>query len=98
MPLKDPLPPQRTLSLIPSSGIQFLDFRLNSADRRLPREWGCFDASLKGAEPKPGEFALASREDEPLRREGKALPIKYAVDRRAVLEMVEGRWIPLPVL
>ena len=50
MPLKDPLPPTRTLSLIPSSGIQFLDFRLNSADRRLPREWGCFDASAKGSE------------------------------------------------
>jgi hypothetical protein len=98
MPLKDPLPPQRTLSLIPSSGIQFLDFRLNSADRRLPREWGCFDASPKGAEPKPGEFALASRDDEPLRRNGQALPVKYAVDRRAVLEMVEGRWVPLPVL
>lgn len=98
MPLKDPLQPARTISLIPSSGVQFLDFRLNSADRRLPREWGCFDAAAKGAEPKPGEFALVSRDDQPLRREGQKLPVKYAVDRRAVLEMAEGRWIPLPVL
>ncbi|MDF2765934.1 MAG: hypothetical protein K0S81_2928 [Rhodospirillales bacterium] len=98
MPLKDPLPPTRTLSLIPSSGIQFLDFRLNSADRRLPREWGCFDASAKGSDPKPGEFGLASRDDEPMRRQGTALPAKYAVDRRGVLEMAEGRWVPVPIL
>ncbi len=98
MPLKDPLPLARTLSLIPSSGIQFLDFRLNSADRRLPREWGCFDATAKGAQPKPGEFALVSRDDQPLRREGQKLPVRYSVDRRAVVEMAEGRWMPLPIL
>ena len=98
MPLKDPLPPTRTLSLIPSSGVQFVDFRLNSADRRLPRGWGCFDGGAKGAEPKPGEFALANRDGEPLRRDGKSLPAKYDVDRRGVLEMAEGRWLPLPVL
>ncbi len=98
MPLKDPLQPTRTLSLIPSSGIQFLDFRLNSADRRLPREWGCFDATARGAEPKPSDFALVSRDDEPLRRDGQKLPVKYAVDRRGVLEMAEGRWIPVPIL
>jgi hypothetical protein len=98
MPLKDPLPPARTLSLVPSSGIQFLDFRLNSGERRLPREWGCFDMAAKGGEPKPGEFALASRDGEALRRDGRVLPVKYAVDRRGVLEMAEGRWIPMPVL
>jgi hypothetical protein len=98
MPLKDPLPHTRTLSLIPMSGVQFLDFRLNSADRRLPRGWGCFDTAATGTEPKPGAFALASRDGEPLRRDGKSLPAKYDVDRRGVLEMAEGRWLPIPVL
>ena len=98
MPLKDPLPPTRTLSLIPSSGVQFLDFRLNSTDRRLPRGWGCFDATAMRAEPKPGAFGLAARDGEPLRRDGKAPPVQYEVDRRGVLEFVEGRWLPLPVL
>ena len=51
MTIKEPLRHHsRTVTVIPYSGIQFLDFRINSKDARIPRDWGCHDVAKKGVE------------------------------------------------
>ena len=97
MAIKDPLHLHaKTLTIVPQSGIQFLDLRLNSKGDRFARTWGCFDATKKGEKPKPGDFALARRDDLPMHRDTASLPVKYNIGRREVFEMFEGRWVPIP--
>jgi hypothetical protein len=99
MTIKEPLRHHsRTVTVIPHSGIQFLDFRINSKDARIPRDWGCHDTAKKGVAPEATEFCLARRDEEPLQRETASLPVKYSLGPREVFEMVERRWIPIPLL
>ena len=99
MTIKEPLRHHsRTVTVIPHSGIQFLDFRINSKDPRIPRDWGCHDVVKKGVAPGASEFCLARRDEEPVQRETANLPIKYSLGPREVFEMVERRWIPIPLL
>jgi hypothetical protein len=98
MTIKEPLRHHsRTVTVIPHSGIQFLDFRINSKGPRVPRDWSCYDASKKGAAPAAGDFALVKRDDEPVHRQTAALPVKYNLGPRDVFEMFEGRWVPVPL-
>jgi hypothetical protein len=98
MAVKEPLRlHSKTLTIIPHSGIQFLDLRLNSKGDRFARSWGCYDISKKGEKPKLGDFALARRDDQPLHRDTASLPVKYSIGRREVFEMFENRWVPVPL-
>src|SRR5262249_49368109 len=101
MSIKEPLRHHaRTVTIIPHSGIQFLDFRLNSKGGRVPREWGCYDAlkkevGKKGAPATPvvNEFCLVRRDEEPIQRETANLPVTYSLGPRDVFEMFERRWV-----
>src|SRR5262245_31885285 len=98
MAIKQPLRLQsKTLTIIPQSGIQFLDFRLNSKGDRFARTWSCYDATKKGEKPQPGDFALTHRDDAPVNRDTASLPVKYSIGRREVFEMFENRWMPIPL-
>lgn len=98
MVLKERLRHSKTVSIIPRSGIQFLDFRLLSTGDKLPRDWGCHDAVRAGATPQPGEFALVSRDDEPVSLQTRSMAAKYNIGRREVFELFGDRWTPLPLL
>lgn len=98
MALKERLRHSKTVSIIPRSGIQFLDFRLKSDSDKLPRDWGCHDSVGKGELPQPGEFALVSRDDEPIGRDTKGLAAKYSVGRREIFDLFADRWTPMPLL
>src|SRR4029077_12049690 len=101
MTIKEPLRHHsRTVTVIPHSGIQFLDFRINSKGSGVPREWGCYDVTTKegikkAAAPGVTEFCLVRRDEEPLQRETAALPVKYTLGPREVFEMFERRWVPI---
>ena len=103
MTIKEPLRHHsRTVTVIPHSGIQFLDFRINSKASGVPREWGCYDVTTKdgikkAAAPGVTEFCLVRRDEEPLQRETAALPVKYSLGPREIFEMFERRWVPIPL-
>jgi hypothetical protein len=98
MALKERLRHSKTVSIIPRSGIQFLDFRLKSDSDKLPKDWGCHDSVTKGELPKPGEFAIVTRDDEAIGGQTKGIAAKYSVGKREIFELFADRWTPLPLL
>ncbi|MBS0560293.1 MAG: virulence factor SrfB [Proteobacteria bacterium] len=89
-----------TVSIIPESGIQFLDFGFSLAlpdgkrNPRVPSDWGFFDPRPDGRTPAQPLPTLLRRGDADL------VPGKedYAVDLKRLVRFVAGRWLPLPLL
>ncbi|MEM8799567.1 MAG: virulence factor SrfB [Pseudomonadota bacterium] len=98
MALNDALKSTQSISLIPFSGLQFLDFGFSIDAEGIPKEWGCYDATKRGERPEPGQFALISRGDEPIGKDTENLRASYSVERKRVLEMFLDQWVPLPLL
>ena len=82
----------KVVPLIPGSGVQFLDFGF-SIDKQtpVPKEWGFFDTRT----------VLADAKVPPCVRRGDEEPRgveSYAVDIKAVVQMFDRVWMPLPLL
>lgn len=93
MPLNELTRFPNLVSLIPGSGIQFLDFGFSLPKTApLPRDWGFWDdpASALNDETMP---VLVRRGDETAA--GQEL---YAIELKRVLQMAERVWLPLPLL
>lgn len=78
--------------LIPGTGVQFLDFGF-SIDKNtpVPRDWGFFDPRTQ----------LNSGKVPPCVRRGDEEPSgveSYSIDLKAILQMFDRVWIPVPVL
>lgn len=94
MPLADLPDYPDELTIIPKSGIQFLDFGFNlDKSVPVPRDWGFVDH--KGTVASMLDDALPNmvrcgdgevRADE-----------TYVVDHKKIVEMFERRWVPLPL-
>jgi hypothetical protein len=89
------------VSIIPASGIQFLDFgfgivhpdgRKNS---KAPTDWGFYDPHADGvrtqAQPLPTMLRRGDADLTPGRED-------YAIDLKRLIQFVEGHWLPLPLL
>jgi hypothetical protein len=78
--------------LIPGTGVQFLDFGF-SIDKHspVPREWGYFDPRvvLNGGKVPP---CVRRGDEEPKGVES------YAVDVKAIDQMFDRVWVPIPIL
>lgn len=78
--------------LIPGSGVQFLDFGF-SVDKQspVPREWGYFDprTTLNSGKVPP---CVRRGDEEPRGVES------YAVDMKAIEQMFDRVWVPIPML
>jgi hypothetical protein len=92
------------ITLVPQSGIQFLDLPL--ALDRLPRTTLYFHEQRLPGEPEPGRMPVALRrllpdEDGRLRdpETGREVPAEdgYAIGRPLAAETFMGRWVPLPL-
>ena len=97
-----PLP--QLITLVPQSGIQFLDLPL--ALEKLPRTTAYFYEQRLPGEPEPGRMPVALKrlfpdEDGRLRDPdtGKEIPPEdgYAIGRPLAVETFLGRWVPLPL-
>lgn len=74
--------------LVPSSGVQFLDFGFRlQGNRDLPTQWAFWD---DGAQPAP--LMVARGGDTPAAR------VSYDLDQRRIAEMLDRTWVPLPIL
>jgi len=79
------------VTLVPNSGVQFLDFGFK-LDRRspLPQDWGFYDPDTALNDESMPQVVRRGGED-PRGRES------YGIDIKAVLAMVDRTWLPLPL-
>ncbi len=89
------------VSIIPETGIQFLDFGFSqtlpdgSRNARIPDGWGFVDPLRAGKTGDPRTIpALVRRADVDLSPQKE----NYQIDLKAIVEFVGRTWVPLPLL
>lgn len=93
MPLNELTAFPNLVSVIPGSGVQFLDFGFAlPKDAPVPRDWGFWDDPKSQLNDDAMPVMIRRGNEETDRHES------YSLDLKRVLQMVEQVWMPLPLL
>ena len=87
------------ITLVPNSGVQFLDFGFRLDKRSImPRDWGFFDDPKSRLNDETMPQFVRFGGDEAKRGDAPRTGVEtYSIDVKAVVAMVDRAWMPLPL-
>lgn len=92
MPLNELTKFPNLVSVIPGSGIQFLDFGFSlPKDAPVPRDWGFFEERTAALNDDTMPVLVRRGDEETNRQE------RYSINVQQVVQMMDRNWMPIPL-